>query len=377
MREEGGSGEAAQAEVLGRVARVNVLYEELPLDLDLGEQIGTLDLLGYVLVGLVGEDGNTGVGWTFSIDREDARRIEFATRERAEQVVGLDPAAARENFSRLHASAAGLERAVGAPAISAYDTALWDLCGQQRQEPVHRLLGARADRLETYASDDLWSSIPPETLATNARRFVDQGFRTIKIRTGGAADPAREVERVQQVREAVGDEPRILYDALQLYDVESAIALGRALEPCGLGWLEDPVSEDDLAGLAEVTRRVEIPIASGEDATWPEAHHALLSNACVDVLMVDPKWVGGLTPWQAVAEDANRRGVRMTSHISPEFSAPILAAYTPDSLLEWFSWSFGLYERPPRVENGQYQLPSEPGFGLHYRADLLDRLFGK
>ena len=91
--------------------------------------------------------------------------------------------------------------------------------------------------------------------------------------------------------------------------------------------------------------------------------------------MVDPKWVGGITPWQTVAEEAKRLGVRMTSHISPEFSAPILAAYTPDSLLEWFSWSFGLYDRPPAVEGGAYRLPSGGGFGLHYRADLLGRLF--
>jgi L-alanine-DL-glutamate epimerase-like enolase superfamily enzyme len=362
---------------LGRVSRASVVYSELPLGLDLGERFGTLDVLGYVVVGLVDEHGTSGVGWTFSVDRAEARQIELAARERVALVVGLDPAAANENWNRLRASASGEERGVGAPVISAYDIALWDLYGRQRDEPLHRLLGSRSESLETYASDDLWPSLPPETLATNAGRFANQGFRALKIRTGGASDPALEVERVEQVREAVGDETLILYDALQFYDVKSAVELGRALESCGLGWFEDPVSEDDLAGLAEVTRRVDIPIASGEDATWPDAHHALLANSCVDVLMVDPKWVGGITPWQAVAEDAKRRGVRMTSHISPEFSAPILAAYTPDSLLEWFSWSFGLYERPPTVERGDYRLPTGAGFGLHYRADLLDRLFDR
>lgn len=379
MKQEQPKGSRPSAEPmsgLGRISRACVLYEELPLGLDLGEQFGTIEALGYVVVGLVDEYGAMGVGWTFSIDRQEAHNIERAMRERAPLVVGLDPGELSDNWERLRTSAAELARGVGAPSVSAYDIALWDLHGRQRREPVHRVLGARMETLQTYASDDLWPFLTQDELATNAGRFASQGFRALKIRTGGSTDPAREVARVACVRAAVGDETLILYDALQRYDVKSAIALGRALEPCGLGWLEDPVSEDDLTGLAEVTRTVGIPIASGEDATWPEGHRALLDHASVNILMVDPKWVGGITPWRIIAEEADRHGIQMVSHISPELSAPILAAHAPDSLLEWFSWSFGLYETPPAVDAGNYRIPDGPGFGLHYRVDLLDRLFG-
>jgi L-alanine-DL-glutamate epimerase-like enolase superfamily enzyme len=359
-----------------RVSRVCGVREDLPLCVDLGEPYGTLESLGYVLVGLVDEDGNTGVGWTFSIDLEEARSIESAVRARAPLVEGVDPEAATENWARLAASTSGLARGVAAPAVSAFDVALWDLYGRQRGEPVHRLLGGHTGVLRTYASDALWGSLEADVLATNAARFRDEGFGALKIRTGGASDPRLEVDRVAAVRAAVGDETLILYDALQGYDVDSAIELGRALEPCGLGWFEDPVSEDDLAGLARVRSSVDIPVASGEDATWPEGHRALLAHSCVDVLMVDPKWVGGITPWRGVATDASARGVRMVSHISPELSAPILSAHAPEALLEWFPWSFGLYANPPTVEAGDYWIPDAPGFGLDYRADLLDRLFG-
>lgn len=241
---------------------------------------------------------------------------------------------------------------------------------------MQSLLGARTGVLRTYASDALWSSLPPEVLAANAARFVSEGFGALKIRTGGAKDPAREVERVEAVRASVGGETLILYDALQGYDVEGAIALGRALEGCGVGWLEDPVPESDFDGLARVREALDLPVASGEDATWPEGPCALLDRGAVDVLMVDPKWVGGITPWRVVAREAERRGIRMVSHISPELSAPVLAAHAPDALLEWFSWSFGLYAERPEVVGGRFRLPEAPGFGLLYRGDLLDRLFG-
>ncbi len=361
---------------MSRIARVTVVEESLPLDLDLGAHYARIESLGFVLVGLVDGEGRTGIGWTFSIDAGEARNIAQAVRERTALVVGLDPGDSDENWNRLRAASGSLGRAIGSPSVSAYDVALWDLLGRQRDAPVQRLLGAKTDVLRTYASDALWSSLAADVLATNAARFVASGFDALKIRTGGSQDPAREVERVAAVRESVGDETLILYDALQRYDVETAIALGRALEAFGVGWLEDPVPEHDLDGLARVRDALDLPVASGEDAIWPEGHRSLLARGAVDVLMVDPKWVGGITPWRLVAREAERHGIRMVNHISPELSGPVLAAYAPDSLLEWFSWSFGLYEQSPEAVAGEYHLPDAPGFGLRYRGDLLDRLFG-
>lgn len=363
---------------MASVVGVRVVEETLPLGLDLGAQYPRIETLGYVLVGLVDAVGRTGVGWTFSIDPDEARRIAEATRARAQLLVGLDPEATDANWDRLRAASAGLERGIASPFASACDVALWDLHGIQCDEPVHRLLGARTDSLSTYASDALWSSLPPQVLAENAASFVRAGFDAIKLRTGGSRDPGREVERVEAVRAAVGREVVVLYDALQSWDVPSALAVGRALAACGIGWLEDPVPEQDLDGLARVRAALDVAVVSGEDACWPEEHAALLARPSVDVLMVDPKWVGGITPWLRVARSAAARGIRMVSHISPELSAPVLAATAPDERLEWFGWSFGLYEAgaSPRVEAGRYAIPEAAGFGLRYRRGLLDRLFG-
>lgn len=359
-----------------RITRVRVIEETLPLGLDLGKQYARIESLGYVLVGLVDEAGNRGIGWTFSIDPGEAKRIFEASRERAVQLIGADPTDHDLNWDRLRAATTGLERAVASPVASAFDVALWDLHGAQANSPVHRLLGARSEALATYASDALWSSLPPTALAENAARFAREGFTALKIRTGGSREPARERERVAEVRAAVGSGIEILYDALQLYDVETAIAIGRGLEREGIGWLEDPVPEVQPDGLAQVRAALDVPIAAGEDACFPDQPESMLARGAVDILMIDPKWVGGITPWLRVASSAARRGVRMVSHISPELSAPVLAAFAPAERLEWFSWSFGLYASAPVLVDGVYRLPSAPGFGHAYRADLIDRLFG-
>ena len=361
---------------MSRVARVTVVEETLPLGLDLGGQYARIESLGYVLVGLVDEAGRTGVGWTFSTAPGEAKRIAETAHARAGLLVGVDPADCDENWDRLRGAVSGLERAVASPFASACDVALWDLHGAQAGLPLHRLLGARSDTLATYASDALWSSLPPAVLAENAKRFAAEGFTAIKIRTGGSREPTREVERVDAVQAAVGPGTTVLYDALQSYDVETAIAIGRALEARGVGWLEDPVPERDLHGLARVRDALDLSVASGEDACWPDQPEAMLAHGAVDVLMIDPKWVGGITPWLRVARSTARHRVRMASHISPELSAPVLAAHAPEERLEWFSWSFGLYATAPALRAGRYRLPSTPGFGLRYRDDLLDRLFG-
>jgi len=361
---------------MARIERVEVVEEALPLGLDLGERYARIEALGYVLVGLVDEGGNRGIGWTFSIDPGEAKRIGAACRERAPLLIGSDPTDHDASWDRLRAASAGLERAVASPFASAFDVALWDLHGAQAALPVHRLLGARRDSLAAYASDALWSSLSPAALAENAAGFARAGFTAVKIRTGGSHEPARERERVAAVRAAVGLDVEILYDALQRYDVLTAIEIGRTLEREGVGWLEDPIPEQDLDGLARVCAALEIPVVSGEDACFPDQPEAMLARGAVDVLMIDPKWVGGLTPWLRVARSAARRGVRMASHISPELSAPVLAAFAPSERLEWLPWSFGLYETAPALVDGVYRLPSAPGFGHAYRAELIDRLFG-
>ena len=166
-------------------------------------------------------------------------------------------------------------------ALAPLDIAVWDANGKTLGQPLHRLLGGFRDRLPTYASDGLWYSLSPG----RARRLGEgatwrNGFGAVKLRLGREATPELEVRRVQAVREAVGpgraDHGRHQRDAGRRRRPDAA---GRALQDAGIAWLEDPVHHLDVAGLADLRRQLEVPIAAGEHLYHLDAFRTLAGGA--------------------------------------------------------------------------------------------------
>ena len=363
-----------------RVERLAFTTVDLPIDLDLGSKYGTLSILRYVVVGLTGSGGEQGVGFTFAMRPGGGDAIARTVAAVEGAVAGLDPSDTEANWDALRAEvervveATDEREAVAAATVSALDIALWDLLGKAEGAPVHRLLGARRESVPTYASYDMWESVPAMETARAAKRFVDEGFQAVKIRTGGSKDPDAEARRAAIVRDAIGPDVQLMYDALQYYTEDEAVAIARALELYDLTWVEDLLPEHNVEGYARVREAVGVPITTGESTRFPEGLRRLVEAEAVDILMIDGKEAGGITPWMRVAREAG--GLPIVSHIMPEISAPVIAALPNGMILEWFPWSFGLFETPPAAERGLYRLPAEPGFGLRYRPDILGRLFG-
>ena len=136
------------------------------------------------------------------------------------------------------------------------EVAVWDLAARALDAPLWRLLGGRSERLLAYAS----SGEPTDT-QERARRVAelrDSGVRAVKLRFHHA-DWRRDVELVEQVRDAVGPDFELMVDANQgwrmagdrreRWDVATASQCARALEPLGVYWLEEPLRTDDVDGL--------------------------------------------------------------------------------------------------------------------------------
>ena len=186
----------------------------------------------------------------------------------------------------------------------------------------------------------------------------------MKLRLGREATPELEVRRVQAVREAVGPDVRIMVDINESWSPTRARRGGRALQDAGIAWLEDPIHHLDVAGLADLRRQLEVPIAAGEHLYHLDAFRTLLEARAVDVLILDLARVGGVTPWRKIAALAQAHRVAVCGHVVPEIQVHLLASIPNGHMVEYVPRSAGILTSMPRIEGGELVAPHGPGLGL-------------
>jgi len=348
-----------------KITRVVVNVVRVPVERSYVAGGRTVDANWHVLARLTTADGVEGVGYIVYPRPDLMTTIAHASRELGEQLIGLDvlePEAAWNRLARRGdwVGPGGLLHC----AIAPLDIALWDAAGKTLGQPLHRLLGGYRDRLSTYASDNLWYSLTPEELAASARRHVDAGFGGVKLRLGKEATAEGEVRRVHAVRGAVGPDIRIMVDATESWSLTQARDVGKALQDAGIAWLEDPVHHLDLAGLADLRRHLDVPIAAGEHLYHLDAFRTLLDARAVDVVILDLARVGGVTPWRKIASLAQAHRIPVCGHVVPEIQVHLLAAIPNGHMVEYVPRSAGILTAMPRVGHGELVAPSAPGLGL-------------
>src|SRR6266568_2431071 len=245
-----------------KIADVRVIQADIPVERPHKMSFTTLETMNFVFVRLETGDGLVGWGEAACLGgptwSEESSESVSATIERyiAPWLVGRE-AGEIEPLSRELA-----RRVQGNPfARAAVEMALWDLNGKALGVPVHRLLGGRVrDRVPLSWSLAVES---PEAEIAEAREKVAGGHRIFKIKT--AAHPvAHDVDRVRRLREAVGPDISLRVDANQGWDRATALQAIRALEPFHLDFVEQPVPRWDFEGMAEISRRVNVPIMADE-----------------------------------------------------------------------------------------------------------------
>ena len=348
-----------------KISQVDVHVLRVPVENPYIAGGRTVDANWHVLARIRTSDGVEGIGYVVYPRPDLMTTIGHAARELGEHLIGmsvLEPEAAWERLARrgdwvgpggfLHVTLAPL------------DIAVWDAAGKTLGQPLHRLLGGFRDRLPTYASDNLWVSLPPDELAASARRHAQAGFSAVKLRIGKEASPDLEARRVRAVRDAVGPDVRIMVDAVESWSLIRARQTGRALQDAGIAWLEDPVHHQDVAGLAQLRGELEVPIAAGEHLYHLDAFRQLLEARAVDVLILDLARVGGVTPWRKIAGLAQAHRTPVCGHVVPEVQVHLLCAVPNGHMVEYVPRSAGILTAMPRIEKGELVAPEAPGLGL-------------
>ena len=276
-----------------------------------------------------------------------------------------------------------------AVALAALDVAMWDLAGKLAERPLRSIF---AERANNGAADRCVAVYPgggyyapgkgTEALRDEIRGYLDAGYRTVKIKVGGAA-LAEDLRRVETTVCAVGDGARVAVDANGALDRTRALAYAEALAPFGLMWFEEPVEPLDYALHAELATAYAPPLATGECLmSLPDARnlarHAGLRPAR-DWLQIDPALCYGPTEYLRIVAMFDSHGWPRRRH-SPHGGHQIglaLAAGLQLGGCESYPGvfqPFGGFADDERVEDGKVRVSDAPGLGIERKAALHARL---
>jgi L-alanine-DL-glutamate epimerase-like enolase superfamily enzyme len=206
-------------------------------------------------------------------------------------------------------------------ALAGLDLALWDAEARARALSVSELIGRRHERVRAYGSGVNLHYTQDELLA-QVQRWIDAGFDAVKIKVG-KPDLAEDVDRVGAVRDLLGPDRELMIDANQRWDLDRAARSVDALSAFDLAWIEEPLRADDLAGHAELARRIDVPIAVGENLHTVHRFGDFLRAGAAQIVQPNIVRVGGITPFLAISSLAEKHGAALHPHLLPELSVQL------------------------------------------------------
>ncbi len=257
-------------------------------------------------------------------------------------------------------------------AAAGIDIALWDIKGKVFGQRIVDLLGgALRQRMRVYSSNMFQFSL--EATVERARQAIDTGHSAVKFGWEPfGLDARRDLEYVEAVRRAVGDDNDFMLDVGHAWDAKTTIQRARLFEPYDLAWIEEPLPPDDYAGYAKVSRGCVQHIAAGEQECTLAGFERLVDEGDIDVVQIDLTRCG-FTQGLKIAAYAQQRGRRVCNHnfttdINTAASLHFLCAIENAFVMEYCSEpgeiSRNLAKQPIRFKDGYMHLPEEPGLGV-------------
>lgn len=308
------------------------------IPLDAPEADGTFEWdATTVVVVRVQADGVEGLGWTYS----DASAAAAVGSLLAPVVQGRSLDDVRGVHAAMRAALRNVgSSGIGAAALSAVDIALWDALARARGASLVETLGAARDSVPAYGSGG-FTTMEGRALADQLVGWVDdQGVRAVKMKVGesSGARERHDLERAATARAAIGPDIDLFVDANGGYTRAQAARLGRRyVDELDVRWFEEPVSSDDVPGLALLRSQLDVDVAAGEYIWRPQDAARLLAGGAVDCLQADVTRCGGFTGWLDVAALARAHEVQVSTHCAPQLSAHA-ACTTPETRhIEWFA----------------------------------------
>jgi D-arabinonate dehydratase len=336
----------------------------------------------YVLV-IVETDEGVGTGVTVGGRvAGDGHVIRSAVEHLAPMVVGENPHAVERIWKQLFEATLLLgRRGAVLRAMSAIDIALWDHNARCSGRPLHQLLGGFRDEAPAYASGGYYrEGKGVDGLVAEMTGYVDAGFDAVKMKVGRLS-PRDDAERVRAVREAVGPDVRLAVDANNAWpDAKTALAAIRLMEPHDLWWIEEPLMPDDVAGMATIASRTDVPVATGEIEATRWGFTALFERGSCEIAQADATVAGGVTEWLRIAHVASGYAIPIAPHWMANIHVPLVAAIPNGLTVEYFVLEQDVFNferlvaQPLCPRGGSIPVPDRPGHGIVLDEDAVRSL---
>jgi L-alanine-DL-glutamate epimerase-like enolase superfamily enzyme len=349
----------------------NVRAQAYTVPTDRPEADGTIawNSTTLVLVEVEG-GGKVGLGYSYS----GACIVSLIREKLATEITGKDAMAPQACFDAMQRAVRNLGReGLAATAISAVDTALYDLKARLLDLPLVHLLGARRGSIPIYGSGGFTTYSDGELEQQLGGWVAEDGCAFVKMKIG--SEPARDPHRVTVAKRAIGG-ATLFVDANGAYGPKQAIEMATKFAEQDVGWFEEPVSSDDLPGLAEVRRHAPtgMEVAAGEYAYTTDYVRTMLAAGAIDVQQADATRCGGFTGFLQVAALCDAFHTDLSGHCAPALHLHVACAAPRMRHLEWFHDHVRiermLFDGAPQPHDGKIAPDlTRPGNGLTFKRN--------
>src|SRR5690606_35549993 len=215
-------------------------------------------------------------------------------------------------------------------------------------------------------------------LAEEMAGHVRDGFKAVKMKVG-MLPVAQERKRLAAVREAIGDDIRLMLDANNAWrDLPTALEYARCFEPFNPYWLEEPFSPDDIDNHVRLAKAAPITIATGEVEAGRWRFKDLITAGASTLLQTDATVCGGITEWRRIAATAASYGLMVDPHAWHDLHVHLVAATPNTTYVEWMPDDHivnfrRLINRQLVAENGDILLPDGPGLGFEFDDAAIEQ----
>jgi len=367
---------------MARIESVSVCVARVPLGNPVTFSTRTVQAREYCLVRVRSVDGVEGVGYCYAVNTS-GKLLAVAVADLLAPIVVGEESLRVEGLWQAMYQEALLQGRAGAVlrALSAIDTAIWDLNARTAGLPLYRYLGATVDdRVPAYASGGYyWPGKTNDKLADEMATHVANGFNVVKMKTGRLS-PAEEEARLAAVREAIGPNVRLALDANNAWrDLPTALEYVKRFERYEPYWIEEPFSPDDIDNHARLAKATHVTVATGEIEAGRWRFKELLTREATTLLQTDATVCGGVTEWRRITATAASFGVSVAPHAWHDVHVHLVASAPNATYVEFMPDAHIVNFRElidtqiAADKQGHLLLPQTPGLGFRFSDDAIAR----